>query len=65
LIKVMLSLKFDQFLTGFRHEGKHGPDALCETRGYPAPARIPQAAPDEAVARRVWEASDKRIQSFG
>jgi len=45
--------------------GYYGPDALSETRGYPAPARIPPAALDEAVARRLWEASDKLIQSFG
>jgi len=45
--------------------GYYGPDALSETRGYPVPARIPPAALDEAVARRLWEASDKLIQSFG
>jgi NAD(P)-dependent dehydrogenase (short-subunit alcohol dehydrogenase family) len=45
--------------------GYYGPDALGETRGYPAPARVPPAALDEAVARRLWEASDKLIQSFG
>ncbi|WP_443971415.1 SDR family oxidoreductase [Sphingobium sp. CR28] len=41
--------------------GYYGPDALSETRGYPAPARIPPAALDEAVARRLWEASDELI----
>ncbi len=45
--------------------GYYGPDALGETRGYPAPARIPPAALDETVARRLWEASDKLIQGFG
>ena len=45
--------------------GYYGPDALSETRGYPAPARIPPAALDEAVARRLWEASEKLIQGFG
>lgn len=44
--------------------GYYGPDAWGETRGYPAPARVPPAALDEAVARRLWEASDKLIQSF-
>jgi NAD(P)-dependent dehydrogenase (short-subunit alcohol dehydrogenase family) len=45
--------------------GYYGPDALGETRGYPSPARIPPAALDETVARRLWEASDKLIQGFG
>jgi NAD(P)-dependent dehydrogenase (short-subunit alcohol dehydrogenase family) len=45
--------------------GYYGPDALGETRGYPAPARVPPAALDEAVARGLWEASDKLIQSLG
>jgi len=45
--------------------GYYGPDALGETRGYPAPARVPRAALDEVVARRLWEVSDKLIQSFG
>jgi NAD(P)-dependent dehydrogenase (short-subunit alcohol dehydrogenase family) len=45
--------------------GYYGPDRLGETRGYPAPARVPPAALDEAVARRLWKASDNLIQSFG
>lgn len=45
--------------------GYYGPDALSEMRGYPAPARIPPAALDETTARRLWEVSDKLIQSSG
>jgi NAD(P)-dependent dehydrogenase (short-subunit alcohol dehydrogenase family) len=44
--------------------GYYGPDALGETRGYPAPARVPPAALDEAVSRHLWEASDKLLQNF-
>jgi len=43
--------------------GYYGPNALGETRGYPSPARIPPAALDETIARRLWEASHKLIQS--
>lgn len=45
--------------------GYYGPDALGETRGYPVSARVPPAALDEAVARRLWEASERLIRSFG
>lgn len=45
--------------------GYYGPDGLGETRGYPAPARLPLAALDETVARRLWEASDAMIQGLG
>ncbi len=43
--------------------GYYGPDALSETRGYAAPARIPPAALDEAVARRLWDVSDKLLRA--
>jgi NAD(P)-dependent dehydrogenase (short-subunit alcohol dehydrogenase family) len=36
-----------------------GPSGLFEMTGPPAPARIPRAASDEAVAARLWEASER------
>lgn len=38
--------------------GYYGPDRLGETRGHPAPARIPPQALDEAVAARLWRYSE-------
>lgn len=35
----------------------YGPDKLGETRGYPAIAKIPAQALDEAVALKLWEVS--------
>jgi len=37
----------------------YGPDRLGETRGHPAPARIPVQALDEAVAQRLWDTSEQ------
>lgn len=37
----------------------YGPDRLGETRGYPAPSRIPPQAKDEAVAARLWQVSER------
>ncbi len=37
----------------------YGPDGLSETRGYPAPARIPSQALDVDAARRLWEVSEE------
>jgi NAD(P)-dependent dehydrogenase (short-subunit alcohol dehydrogenase family) len=37
--------------------GYYGPDRLGETRGHPAPARVPPQAEDPAAARRLWEES--------
>lgn len=37
----------------------YGPDRLNETRGYPAPAKIPPQAEDAAVAARLWEVSER------
>jgi len=45
--------------------GYYGPDGLGGTRGFPAPARVPPAALDEAVARRMWEASEALIHGLG
>lgn len=42
--------------------GYYGPHGWGETRGYPAPARIPPAALDEGVARRLWETSEALTQ---
>ena len=36
-----------------------GPDGILEQRGYPTEAKPSQAARDEAVARRLWEASEE------
>jgi len=44
--------------------GYYGPDALSETRGYPAPAKVPPQALDEGVARRLWEQSDAMVGGF-
>ncbi|RWH94178.1 MAG: SDR family NAD(P)-dependent oxidoreductase [Mesorhizobium sp.] len=37
----------------------YGPDGFGERRGFPAPAKIPSAAKDEAVAKRLWEISEQ------
>jgi NAD(P)-dependent dehydrogenase (short-subunit alcohol dehydrogenase family) len=38
--------------------GYYGPDRLSETRGYPAPSRVPLRAEDKAMAARLWEVSE-------
>lgn len=40
----------------------YGPDKLGETRGYPAIAKIPVQALDEAVALKLWEVSETLAQ---
>ena len=42
-----------------RGGGYYGPAGPGELRGRPAPARIPQAARDEAVATRLWRESER------
>lgn len=37
----------------------YGPDRFSETRGHPAPARIPPQALDAATAERLWQASER------
>jgi hypothetical protein len=37
----------------------YGPDKLGETRGFPAPARVPRQALDRGVAERLWQASEQ------
>ena len=39
--------------------GYYGPDRLSETRGHPAPARVPPQAEDAAVAARLWTESER------
>ena len=36
----------------------YGPDRMGETRGQPAPAKIPPQATDRSVAARLWEVSE-------
>jgi len=45
--------------------GYYGPDAFGETRGYPAPARIPPQALDESTAERLWVVSADLTGGFG
>ncbi|WMT90882.1 oxidoreductase [Pelagibacterium sp. H642] len=37
----------------------YGPNGMGETRGYPAPSRVPQQATDRTVAARLWDVSEK------
>jgi NAD(P)-dependent dehydrogenase (short-subunit alcohol dehydrogenase family) len=37
----------------------YGPDRLNETRGFPAPAKIPAQAGDVDVAARLWQVSER------
>ncbi|MBB4099347.1 SDR family oxidoreductase [Sphingomonas kyeonggiensis] len=37
----------------------YGPDKMSEVRGHPAPAKVPDAALDEAVAGRLWRSSEE------
>jgi len=39
--------------------GYYGPDRLSETRGQPAPSRVPTRAADPETARRLWEVSER------
>lgn len=41
-----------------RPGGYYGPDRMGETRGSPAPSKVPPAAEDRAVAARLWERSE-------
>lgn len=42
-----------------RPGGYYGSNRLGETRGHPAPAKVPPQANDLAVARRLWEVSEE------
>jgi NAD(P)-dependent dehydrogenase (short-subunit alcohol dehydrogenase family) len=37
----------------------YGPDRLGETRGHPAPSRVPPQAQDRTAAARLWETSER------
>ena len=37
----------------------YGPDGLMEMKGAARPARLPRRAKDDAVARRLWDVSEK------
>jgi NAD(P)-dependent dehydrogenase (short-subunit alcohol dehydrogenase family) len=39
--------------------GYYGPHQLGETRGYPVPATVPDQATDMAVARQLWDVSER------
>ncbi|NBB16515.1 SDR family NAD(P)-dependent oxidoreductase [Caulobacter sp. SLTY] len=42
-----------------RPGGYYGPDRMSETRGHPAPSRVPPQAADTAVAERLWRVSEE------
>lgn len=39
--------------------GYYGPNGIAELKGYPAAARVPQAALDKSVAKRLWMESER------
>jgi len=39
--------------------GFYGPDGFLETKGHPAPAKIPARAQDRTVARQLWKESER------
>ena len=39
--------------------GYYGPDGIAELKGYPAAVRVPKAALDETVAKRLWFESER------
>lgn len=42
-----------------RGGGYYGPDRMGETRGHPAPSKVPPAAENRAAAARLWQASEE------
>lgn len=38
--------------------GYYGPDKMSETRGFPAPSKVPPQALDTAAAARLWQVSE-------
>ncbi len=42
-----------------RPGGYYGPNGAGERKGYPAPARLPDAATDTAVAKRLWAEAER------
>jgi hypothetical protein len=49
---------------GVKGGGYYGPDKLSETRGYPAPAKVPPRAEDAAAAQRLWRESAQLTRAF-
>ena len=45
--------------TDAENGGYYGPDKLSETRGFPAPAKIPTQAENKEVAARLWNISEQ------
>ncbi|NOK15619.1 SDR family oxidoreductase [Corallococcus carmarthensis] len=46
--------------------GYYGPDKLNETRGFPAPAKVPPRANEQATAQRLWRESEQLTRvAFG
>lgn len=39
--------------------GYYGPDGFAELRGYPAKAKVPVQALDQAIAARLWDHSER------
>jgi NAD(P)-dependent dehydrogenase (short-subunit alcohol dehydrogenase family) len=39
--------------------GYYGPDGIAELKGYPTAVPVPKGALDEAVAKRLWEESER------
>ncbi|AWJ82358.1 short-chain dehydrogenase (plasmid) [Azospirillum sp. TSH58] len=39
--------------------GYYGPNGAGERKGFPAPARLPAAAADEALASRLWDTAER------
>jgi len=39
--------------------GYYGPDGLFQLKGAPTAAKIPAAAKDQAVAKRLWEQAER------
>ena len=38
--------------------GFYGPDGILETKGYPAPAKLPACAQDRALAQQLWSKTE-------
>jgi NAD(P)-dependent dehydrogenase (short-subunit alcohol dehydrogenase family) len=56
-----LPILFASMAAEARPGGYYGPKRLGETRGHPAPAKVPPQALDQQMAARLWEASERLI----
>lgn len=54
-----LSILFAATSPAARPGGYYGPDRLGETRGHPAPSKVPKQAQDRTAAARLWEVSER------